>query len=176
MMIAWGGLSACMLFVNSPASFYVLRFFTGVAEAGFFPAWCCTLHWFPTQKRGQVMALFMSAIPISGLIGGPLSGWMLSHFRPARPAWRLAVAIPAARPADRAAGRGCLLLPQRRHRASPVAEQRREGRDAGRAGQRRAAARRRQQCRPVLQRGAAQRQRVDAGRDLLLHPDGRVRD
>jgi MFS family permease len=48
MMIAWGGLSACMLFVNSPASFYVLRFFTGVAEAGFFPAWCCTL---PTGSR-----------------------------------------------------------------------------------------------------------------------------
>ncbi|MRW89685.1 MFS transporter [Duganella sp. FT80W] len=81
MMIAWGGLSACMLFVNSPTSFYVLRFFTGVAEAGFFPGMVLYFtHWFPTQKRGQVMALFMSAIPISGLIGGPLSGWMLSHF------------------------------------------------------------------------------------------------
>jgi sugar phosphate permease len=81
MMIAWGGLSACMLFVNSATSFYVLRFFTGVAEAGFFPGMVLYFtHWFPTQKRGQVMALFMSAIPISGLIGGPLSGWMLSHF------------------------------------------------------------------------------------------------
>jgi sugar phosphate permease len=81
MMIAWGGLSACMLFVHSPTSFYVLRFFTGVAEAGFFPGMVLYFtHWFPTQKRGQVMALFMSAIPISGLIGGPLSGWMLSHF------------------------------------------------------------------------------------------------
>jgi sugar phosphate permease len=81
MMIAWGGLSACMLFVHSATSFYVLRFFTGVAEAGFFPGMVLYFtHWFPTQKRGQVMALFMSAIPISGLIGGPLSGWMLSHF------------------------------------------------------------------------------------------------
>nr|WP_315249129.1 MFS transporter [uncultured Duganella sp.] len=81
MMIAWGGLSACMLFVTTPTSFYVLRFFTGVAEAGFFPGMVLYFtHWFPTQKRGNVMALFMSAIPISGLIGGPLSGWMLSHF------------------------------------------------------------------------------------------------
>ena len=81
MMIAWGALSACTMFVNSPTSFYVVRFFTGVAEAGFFPGMVLYFtHWFPTQKRGQVMALFMSAIPISGLIGGPLSGWMLSHF------------------------------------------------------------------------------------------------
>jgi len=81
MMIAWGGLSACTMFVSSPTSFYVVRFFTGVAEAGFFPGMVLYFtHWFPTQKRGQVMALFMSAIPISGLIGGPLSGWMLSHF------------------------------------------------------------------------------------------------
>jgi sugar phosphate permease len=81
MMIAWGALSACMLFVSSSTSFYVLRFFTGVAEAGFFPGMVLYFtHWFPAEKRGQVMALFMSAIPISGLIGGPLSGWMLAHF------------------------------------------------------------------------------------------------
>ncbi|HEX8403183.1 MAG TPA: MFS transporter, partial [Duganella sp.] len=81
MMVVWGTLSACMLFVSTPVSFYVLRFFTGVAEAGFFPGMVLYFtHWFPSQKRGQVMALFMSAIPISGLIGGPLSGWMLAHF------------------------------------------------------------------------------------------------
>ena len=81
MMIAWGALSACMLFVTTPVSFYVLRFFTGVAEAGFFPGMVLYFtKWFPAAKRGQVMALFMSAIPVSGLIGGPLSGWMLQHF------------------------------------------------------------------------------------------------
>ena len=81
MMVLWGTLSACMLFVTTPQSFYVLRFFTGVAEAGFFPGMVLYFtHWVPSQKRGQVMALFMSAIPISGLIGGPLSGWMLAHF------------------------------------------------------------------------------------------------
>jgi sugar phosphate permease len=81
MMILWGALSACMLFVSNPVSFYVLRFFTGLAEAGFFPGMVLYFtHWFPAEKRGQVMALFMSAIPVSGLIGGPLSGWMLAHF------------------------------------------------------------------------------------------------
>jgi MFS family permease len=81
MMIVWGALSACMLFVTNPTSFYILRFFTGVAEAGFFPGMVLYFtHWFPAEKRGHVMALFMSAIPVSGLIGGPLSGWMLSHF------------------------------------------------------------------------------------------------
>lgn len=81
MMILWGGLSAAMLLVNGPASFYLLRFLTGVAEAGFFPGMVYYFSaWFPSRKRGQVMALFMSAIPVSGLIGGPLSGWMLGHF------------------------------------------------------------------------------------------------
>jgi len=81
MMMVWGSLSACMLFVTTPMEFYVLRFFTGVAEAGFFPGMVLYFtKWFPSHKRGQVMALFMSAIPVSGLIGGPLSGWMLSHF------------------------------------------------------------------------------------------------
>ena len=81
MMVLWGGLSAAMMFVHDPLSFYVLRFFTGVAEAGFFPGIVFYFtQWFPAQKRGHVMALFMSAIPVSGLVGGPLSGWMLSHF------------------------------------------------------------------------------------------------
>jgi D-galactonate transporter len=81
MMVLWGGLSAAMMFVTGPASFYVLRFLTGVAEAGFFPGIVYYFtNWFPSAKRGQVMALFMSAIPVSGLVGGPLSGWMLGHF------------------------------------------------------------------------------------------------
>ena len=81
MMVAWGSLSACMLFVSTPMEFYTLRFLTGVAEAGFFPGVVLYFtKWYPSHKRGQVMALFMAAIPVSGLVGGPLSGWMLSHF------------------------------------------------------------------------------------------------
>lgn len=81
MMIAWGTLSTCMLFVNSATSFYVLRFFTGISEAGFFPGIVYYFtRWFTSARRGRIMALFMSAIPISGIIGGPFSGWILDHF------------------------------------------------------------------------------------------------
>ena len=81
MMMAWGALSACMLFVTTPLEFYCLRFLTGVAEAGFFPGMVLYFtRWYPSHRLGQVMALFMAAIPVSGLVGGPLSGWMLSHF------------------------------------------------------------------------------------------------
>ena len=81
LMIIWGVLSSCLMLVSTPQSFYVLRFFTGVAEAGFFPGIVLYFtHWFPSAKRGQVMALVMSAIPVSGVLGGPLSGWMLQHF------------------------------------------------------------------------------------------------
>ena len=81
MMIGWGLLSTCLMFVTTPAGFYTLRFFTGAAEAGFFPGVVLYLsQWFPTFRRGRIMALFMCAIPVSGLIGGPFSGWILSHF------------------------------------------------------------------------------------------------
>ncbi|NOK48217.1 MFS transporter [Burkholderia thailandensis] len=80
-MIAWGALSSAPLFVKTPASFYALRFFTGIAEAGFFPGMVLYLtQWFSAEHRGRAIALFMSAIPVSGVIGGPLSGWMLDHF------------------------------------------------------------------------------------------------
>lgn len=69
------------MFVTTPTQFYTLRLFTGAAEAGFFPGVVLYLsQWFPTFRRGRIMALFMSAIPVSGLIGGPFSGWILSHF------------------------------------------------------------------------------------------------
>lgn len=81
-MITWGALSVCMVFVSSAMSFYILRFLLGVAEAGFFPGIVLYLtYWFPTARRGRIISLFMTAIPISGLIGGPLSGWVLDTFR-----------------------------------------------------------------------------------------------
>ncbi|MGS0626089.1 MFS transporter, partial [Ralstonia sp. VS2407] len=80
-MVVWGALSSALLCVKTPASFYTLRFFTGIAEAGFFPGMVLYLtQWFSAEHRGRAIALFMSAIPISGVIGGPLSGWMLDHF------------------------------------------------------------------------------------------------
>uniref|UniRef100_UPI000F08E03E MFS transporter n=2 Tax=Pseudomonas TaxID=286 RepID=UPI000F08E03E len=81
MMITWGMFSTCLLFVTTPVEFYVLRFLTGMAEAGFFPGIVLYLsRWYPNQRRGRIMALFMSAIPVSGLLGGPFSGWILNHF------------------------------------------------------------------------------------------------
>jgi MFS family permease len=76
-----GHLSTCLLFVTTPTQFYTLRLFTGAAEAGFFPGVVLYLsQWFPTFRRGRIMALFMSAIPVSGLLGSPFSGWILNHF------------------------------------------------------------------------------------------------
>jgi MFS family permease len=74
-MISWGILSAACSLISGPISFYVLRFLLGIAEAGFFPGIILYLtYWFPTARRGQVIALFMIAIPLAGLVGGPLSG------------------------------------------------------------------------------------------------------
>lgn len=80
-MALWGALSAGLMFVRTPEAFYVLRALTGAAEAGFFPGIVLYLtRWYPAARRGRVMALFMSAIPLSGVFGGPFSGWILDHF------------------------------------------------------------------------------------------------
>ena len=80
-MISWGVLSGCMMFVTTPTMFYVIRFLLGVAEAGFFPGIILYLtYWYPAQRRARMTALFMTAVAISGVIGGPLSGWVLRDF------------------------------------------------------------------------------------------------
>lgn len=77
-MITWGLISAAMVFVNSPFLFYLMRFLLGVAEAGFFPGVILYLtYWYPSQRRGKITAIFMTAVAISGVIGGPLSGWIM---------------------------------------------------------------------------------------------------
>ena len=64
---------------SGPLSFYVVRFLLGVAEAGFFPGIILYLtYWFPAAERARAVALFMTAIAIAGVIGGPLSGGMLT--------------------------------------------------------------------------------------------------
>lgn len=79
-MVTWGIISACMMFVRTPVEFYVMRFLLGVAEAGFFPAIVLYLtYWFPSSRRSKVTALFMTGIPMSGVIGGPLSGWLMTQ-------------------------------------------------------------------------------------------------
>lgn len=77
-MITWGIVSTCFAFVQGPISFMALRFLLGIAEAGFFPGMVLYIsYWFPQEYRGRLTALFMTAIPLSALIGAPLSGFLL---------------------------------------------------------------------------------------------------
>ena len=78
-MISWGLISAGMMFTKGPMSFYVLRFFLGVAEAGFFPGMILYLtYWFPASERARAVALFMTANAFAGVVGGPLAGALLT--------------------------------------------------------------------------------------------------
>lgn len=78
-MVLWGITSVCMMFVDSPATFYILRFLLGAFEAGFAPGLLLYLtYWYSTKRRAKIMALILVGIPVSGVIGGPLSGAILS--------------------------------------------------------------------------------------------------
>ncbi|HEU5238509.1 MAG TPA: MFS transporter, partial [Pyrinomonadaceae bacterium] len=78
-MVSWGAASVAMMFVRVPLTFYALRFLLGVAEAGFFPGVIYYLSlWYPEAQRARAIAAFMTAIPVTGLIGGPLSGALLN--------------------------------------------------------------------------------------------------
>ena len=78
LMVTWGIVSASMSLVEGPRSFYALRFLLGAAEAGFFPGVILYLRtWFPARARARTVAMFMTAAPLSGVVGGPLSGALL---------------------------------------------------------------------------------------------------
>jgi MFS family permease len=78
LMVGWGLLSMATMFVSGPTSFYVLRLLLGVMEAGFFPGVILYLtYWFPNRVRGQMMGLFYLGVPLSLILGGPLSGLLL---------------------------------------------------------------------------------------------------
>jgi D-galactonate transporter len=80
-MITWGLVSILTMFVKSAEMFYACRFLLGVMEAGFFPGIILYFtYWYPASKRAHTTALFLAAIPVSGLVGGPLSGWILESF------------------------------------------------------------------------------------------------
>jgi D-galactonate transporter len=80
-MITWGIISSGMAFVTTPTAFYVMRFLLGLAEAGFYPGVILYLsYWYPSHRRGKMFAAFAMAVPLSGLIGGPLSGYLLHSF------------------------------------------------------------------------------------------------
>jgi sugar phosphate permease len=78
-MLSWGVIAVATAFIRGPISFYIMRLLLGAAEAGFYPGvlYFLTL-WFPAAHRGRIIGLFLASIPISGIIGAPLSGWLLT--------------------------------------------------------------------------------------------------
>jgi D-galactonate transporter len=77
--ILWGICCVAMMFVTTPAMFYVLRFLLGVFEAGFYPGVILFLtYWYPTERRAKAFGLFMSASALAGVIGGPLAGGIMT--------------------------------------------------------------------------------------------------
>jgi MFS transporter, ACS family, tartrate transporter len=79
LILTWGIVSCSMMFIASVKSFYTMRFLLGVTEAGFFPGMIFYLKlWFPAAARARSVALFMTASPMAGVVGGPISGALLN--------------------------------------------------------------------------------------------------
>jgi ACS family tartrate transporter-like MFS transporter len=78
LMVAWGVISCLMIFIRGPVSFYIMRFLLGAAEAGFFPGMIFYMkRWFPARARARAVAWFMTANPLAGIVGSPISGALL---------------------------------------------------------------------------------------------------
>jgi MFS family permease len=77
-MVSWGVLASCTALASGPWSFYGVRFLLGIAEAGFFPGviYYFTL-WFPADRRSRMVAILMIALPISSVLGSPVSAALL---------------------------------------------------------------------------------------------------
>jgi ACS family tartrate transporter-like MFS transporter len=89
LIFAWGIVSCSMLFISSERSFYTMRFLLGVAEAGFFPGMIFYLKlWFPAAARARSVALFMTAAPMAGVIGSPISGALLGLHHAGLAGWQ----------------------------------------------------------------------------------------
>ena len=79
-MFCWGIVASCMMFVKGTTEFYILRFFLGAFEAGFFPGIILYLtYWYPSLRRGRVISVFMTATAVGYLIAGPLSGAIMKY-------------------------------------------------------------------------------------------------
>lgn len=98
-MCLWGVISCCMVFIKTPMGFYELRFLLGATEAGFFPGIILYLrNWFPSGARARAFAWFMTANPLAGVVGGPISGALLGLHKLGISGWQwmfLLEGIPA---------------------------------------------------------------------------------
>lgn len=79
-MVLWGAVTCLLMFAQNATHLYMLRFLLGAAEAGFFPGILLYLtYWFPDRLRGRMTSLFVVAVPVGGIIAGPLSGWIMAR-------------------------------------------------------------------------------------------------
>ena len=89
LMITWGVISCLMIFIRGPMSFYTMRFLLGAAEAGFFPGMILYMkRWFPATARARAVAWFMTANPLAGVVGSPISGALLGFHRGGLMGWQ----------------------------------------------------------------------------------------
>jgi ACS family tartrate transporter-like MFS transporter len=88
-MITWGIVAVITGFMRTATEFYWLRFFLGLAEAGFFPGVLVYLtHWFLAEDRARTNAMFVIAIPLATVFGAPISGWLLQFHWFGLSGWR----------------------------------------------------------------------------------------
>ncbi|NIE66036.1 MFS transporter [Burkholderia sp. Ax-1719] len=79
-LVTWGAISVASAFVHTATQLYVVRFLLGVAEAGFFPGIIVYLtYWFRAKELATTVALFTAAIPVSYIVGAPMSTWIMDH-------------------------------------------------------------------------------------------------
>lgn len=89
LMVVWGLVSCSMTLIRGPVSFYTLRFLLGAAEAGFFPGMILYMRqWFPPSARARAVAWFMTANPLAGVVGSPISGALLGIHRGGLSGWQ----------------------------------------------------------------------------------------
>lgn len=96
-LVVWGFFALAMGFVHSVGELYVLRFLLGVAEGGYFPGVALYLtYWFRQKEQAQCIALFLTGVPASNVIGAPISGWLLDHIHWMHwPSWRWLLVLEA---------------------------------------------------------------------------------
>lgn len=99
-LITWGLFSALMAFVHNAWQFYTVRFLIGAAEASFYPVAYASVipRWYAPEERPRAIALMLTSLPLSAVIGGPLAGWLLTLSVGGFQGWQvlfLVEAIPA---------------------------------------------------------------------------------